>query len=167
MGATASASFCLTEISGSVSRRPVRAFEWVEHSTMLSADFCLRFSAPLGDDSAGAFRRTVTDLPGYCAQTFTLMPATYTSYPSVQVWDFEDICLLIRVCRLLCGFCSSGQRFACGFLRIPPRGGHPCRPANDSPCRVRRGLAPPSPCALPGAQMTRGCPMDGPFFILP
>ncbi len=47
--------------------------------------------------------------------------------------------------------CTSGQRFACGFLRIRGRPRHPCRPANGSPCRVRRGLSPPSRCALPGA----------------
>lgn len=47
--------------------------------------------------------------------------------------------------------CSSEQRFACGFLRIPPRDGHPCRSANTSPCRVCRGLSPPSEGALPGA----------------
>ena len=80
------------------------------------------------------------------------MPAASTSRLSVQVSGFEDICLLTQSCRLLCDFCSSGQRFACGFLQIPPRGGHPCRPANDSPCRVRMGLSPTSECALPGAQ---------------
>ncbi len=37
-----------------------------------------------------------------------------------------------------------------------PRGGHPCRPANVSPCRVRRGLAPPSEYALPGAPKRKG-----------
>ena len=51
--------------------------------------------------------------------------------------------------------CSSGQRFAYSFLRIPPRDGHPCRSANTSPCRVCRGLAPPSECALPGAPNKR------------
>src|ERR1700742_4735704 len=79
------------------------------------------------------------------------MPAPFTPRRSVQVWDFEAIGLLIQSCRLVCGFCSSRQRFACGFLQIPPRGGHPCRLANDSPCRVRRGLSPPSDCAMPGA----------------
>src|SRR5579864_2087290 len=49
--------------------------------------------------------------------------------------------------------CSSGQRFACSFLPIPSRDGHRCRSANTSPCRVCRGLSPPSECALPGAQM--------------
>src|SRR5688572_2764647 len=80
------------------------------------------------------------------------MPAAYTYKFSVQVSDFETIRLLIQLARLLCDFCSSGQRFACGFLQIPPRDGHPCRPANDSPCRVRRRLSLPSECALPGAQ---------------
>src|SRR5262245_13065309 len=79
------------------------------------------------------------------------MPVTSTVRLSVQVLDFEDICLLIQPDCLICDFCSSGQRFACGFLQIPPRDGHPCRPANDSPCRVRRRLSLPSKSALPGA----------------
>ena len=33
---------------------------------------------------------------------------------------------------LVCDFCSSGRDFACGFLQIPPRDGHPCRSANGS-----------------------------------
>jgi len=98
-----------------------------------------------------------TDLPGYCALTFTLMPGTYTPVPAVQVLDFEDNGLLIRHRRLVCAFCSSGQRFACGFLRIPPRDGHPCRPANDSPCRGHRSLSLPSECALPGAPCKSPC----------
>src|SRR3989442_12295022 len=79
------------------------------------------------------------------------MPAASTPKLSVQVLDFEDIRLLIQLARLLCDFCSSGQRFACGFLQIPPRDVHPCRPANDSPCRVRRRLSLPNKSALPGA----------------
>jgi len=51
--------------------------------------------------------------------------------------------------------CASDQRFAFSFLRIPPRGGHPCCSANTSPCRVCRGLSPPSECALPGAPTKR------------
>jgi len=86
------------------------------------------------------------------------MPTASTFMPSVQVSDFEDICLLIRHDRLICDFCSLGQRFACGFLQIPPRDGHPCRSANSSPCRACRGLAPPSACALPGAQTKKDRP---------
>src|SRR5438132_11660480 len=83
------------------------------------------------------------------------MPAASTYKLSVQVSDFEDNCLLIQLARLVCDFCSSSQRFACGFLQIPPRDGHPCRPANSSPCRACRRLSLPSECALPGAQLKR------------
>src|SRR5690554_579388 len=76
--------------------------------------------------------------------TFTLIPAASTSTPSVQVLGFGDIGRLTRCGRLICGSCSSGQCFACGFLQIPPRGGHPCRSASGSPCRAHRGLAPQS-----------------------
>src|SRR5260370_33582057 len=62
--------------------------------------------------------------------------------------------------------CSSEQRFAYGFLRIPPHGGHPCRSANTSPCRVCRGLAPPSECALPGAPKAKGASSSMPPFLL-
>src|ERR1041384_2080049 len=79
------------------------------------------------------------------------MPAAFTAKLSVQVSDFEDIGLLIQLVCLICDFCSSSQRFACGFLQIPPHDGHPCRSANDSPCRVRRRLSLPSKSALPGA----------------
>src|SRR5260370_19828822 len=90
------------------------------------------------------------------------MPAAYTHKLSVQVLDFEDNRLLIQLARLICDFCSSGQRFACGFLQIPPRDGHRCRPANDSPCRVRRRLSLPSKSALPGAPR-KGSSENEPF----
>src|SRR5690625_4425268 len=81
------------------------------------------------------------------------MPAAYTTMLSVQEQDFRDICLLIQHDRLKCDSCTSGQRFAFGFLQIPPHDEHPCRSASSSPCRACRGLPPPSECALPGAQM--------------
>src|ERR1043165_8816064 len=99
-----------------------------------------------------AAQSKVADLPGECALTFTLMPAASTAKLSVQVSDFECKRLLIQLDCLICDFCSSSQRFACGFLQIPPRDGHPCRPANDSPCRARRRLSLPSKSALPGAR---------------
>ena len=76
--------------------------------------------------------------------TFMLMPVGSTPCLSVQVSGFEDIGLLTQHDRLVCDSCSSGQCLACGFLQIPPRGGHPCRSANRSPCRAGRGLSPPS-----------------------
>src|SRR5882724_11969562 len=95
------------------------------------------------------------------------MPAASTYKLSVQVLDFEDMCLLIQLARLVCDFCSSSQRFACGFLQIPPRDEHPCRPANDSPCRVRRRLSLPSKCALPGAhkEIAGACAAPGHFTL--
>src|SRR5690625_2570949 len=84
------------------------------------------------------------------------MPAAYTTMLSVQEQDFRDICLLIQHDRLKCDSCTSGQRFAFGFLQIPPHDEHPCRSASSSPCRACRGLPPPSECALPGAQKERG-----------
>src|SRR5690242_13107538 len=89
------------------------------------------------------------------------MSAASTPKLSVQVSDFEDISLLIQLARLVCDFCSSSQRFACGFLQIPPRDGHPCRPANDSPCRARRRLSLPSKSALPGARYEKRAATEG------
>ena len=62
--------------------------------------------------------------------------------------------------------CSSEQRFAHSFLRIPPRDGNPCRSADTSPCRVRRGLATPSECALPGAPKNKSATPKGGRFGL-
>ena len=66
----------------------------------------------------------------------------------------------------ICGSCSSSQRFAFGFLQIPPRDGHPCRSANSSPYRACKGLAPSSKRALPGAQRKRPSPIrvEGSFI---
>src|SRR5438876_4233826 len=94
------------------------------------------------------------------------MPAAFTHQLSVQLSDFEDIGLLIQLARLLCDFCSSGQRFACGFLQIPPRDGHPCRPANDSPCQVRRRLSLPSECALPAAPTEKATSTQEAAFLI-
>ena len=107
---------------------------------MASADFCCPIPTPRDVGSQLQDSRP----PRVMRVTFTLMPAASTSAVSVYVLGFEDSCLLTHGDRLLCGFCSSGQRFACGFLQIPPRGGHPCRPANRSPYRADSGLSPPS-----------------------
>src|ERR1019366_1201502 len=92
-----------------------------------------------------------SDLPGYDALTFPLMPVGSTSRRSVQELGFASIGLLTPPRRLY----PLPVRQACAlpfsFLQIPPRDGHPCCSANTSPCRVCRGLSPPSECALPGA----------------
>ena len=53
--------------------------------------------------------------------------------------------------RLVSASCSSGQRFAFGFLQICSRSRKPCRSADSAPCRASRELSPPSKCALPDA----------------
>ena len=108
---------------------------------MASADFCRSIMAPL---DAISTQWQIDRPPRVMRVTFPLIPAAYTTTASVQVLGFEDIRLLTHCDRLICDSCSSGQCFACGFLQIPPRDGHPCRPANCSPYRANRGLAPPS-----------------------
>ena len=108
----------------------------VSPTTMASADFCQPIPTPLDAGSTMQVGRS----PRVRRATFTLMPAAFTALLSVQVSGFEDNCLLTQHDRLICDFCSSGQCFACGFLQIPPHGGHPCRLANRSPCRAGRGL---------------------------
>ena len=120
--------------AGSALRLPVT------QPTIASADFCPPIPTPRDASSQWQADRP----PRVMRATFTLMPAASTSAVSVQVPGFEDIGLLTHCDRLVCDFCSSGQRFAFSFLQIPPHGGHPCRSANRSPCRAGRGLPPPS-----------------------
>ena len=101
--------------------------------------------------SMSVARGTHADLPGYDAPTFTLIPVGFTPLCSVQVSGFDDSRRLTPQRRLISASCSSGQRFASGFLQIRSHPRHPCHSANSSPCRASRGLAPPSKCALPGA----------------
>jgi len=42
------------------------------------------------------------------------------------VWGFGLLGNLTQPMHALCDSCSSGQKFASGFLQIPPRDGHPC-----------------------------------------
>ncbi len=107
---------------------------------MASADFCLPIPARCRAGSTWQEDRS----PRVMRATFLLIPAAYMSMLSVQVSGFEDSGLLTQLDRLVCDFCSSGQHFARGFLRIPSRDGHPCRPASSSPCRACGGLSPPS-----------------------
>jgi hypothetical protein len=84
---------------------------------------------------------------------------------SVQVPGFDDIGRLTPLRRLVSASCSSGQRFAFGFLQIRSHPRHPCRSANTSPCRACRGLPPPSECALPGAPPKKTCLLMAGFSI--
>ena len=141
------------------------ALRFVRTPTMASADFCRGVPTPLDVGSTEVALGTPADLPGYDALTFTLMPVGFTSRRAVQVSGFDDICRLTPPCRLVSASCSSGQRFAFGFLQIRSHPRHPCRSANSSPCRASRGLSPPSKCALPGAQHKTGRPRSRPVFF--
>jgi hypothetical protein len=89
------------------------------------------------------------------------MSAASTYKLSVQVSDFEDTCPLIQFARLICDFCSSREGFACGFLQIPPRDGHPCRPANDPPVGLVGDFRTLDKSALPSDSENKGAPLQG------
>jgi hypothetical protein len=107
---------------------------------MASADSRQPILTPYGASST----RQTDGSPKVMRATFLLMPVGFTSWRSVQVLGFTDLGLLTPPRRLISASCSSGQHFACGFLQIPPHDGLPCRSANTSPCRVCKGLPPPS-----------------------
>ena len=56
--------------------------------------------------------------------------------------DFDLDSGLIPSDSLIYGFYPSGQRFAAGFLQIPPRDGHPCHWLYLSCYRADSGLSP-------------------------
>ena len=53
------------------------------------------------------------------------LPATFTG-TSGNFWTSASFAALSVFPSLICGSCSSGQRFAFSFLQIPPHDGHPC-----------------------------------------
>ena len=134
-------------------------------TTMASADFFLRFPPP-GLSTSVAAIGTPEDLPRYDAPAFTLMPAASTPTPSVQTLDFRDSGLLIR-CVRLCGSCSTGQRFALGFLPTDASRRRSCPSARPSFCKaairptftfVHVSLT--SRCALLGAPPQKSRPVE-------
>ena len=115
------------------------AFRSKRAATMASADFCHGIRTPLDALSHqrqhGRSPRVLrTHLHVYACRIYVTV--YWPAHPTVPP---------------LSASCSSSQRFAYSFLQIPPRDRHPCCSANTSPCRVCRGLALPSKCALPGA----------------
>jgi len=117
-------------------------------ATMASADFCHGIRTPLDALSHqrqhGRSPRVLrTHLHAYACRIY--VTAFRASIGLCVYWPAHP------TVPPLSASCSSSQRFAYSFLQIPPRDRHPCCSANTSPCRVCRGLAPPSECALPGA----------------
>jgi len=98
-------------------------------TTMTSADFCRPIVTPRDVTSPKAGRQI--------SQGKTRdFPPTYP--PHIRRIGPDDIGLRVYSPsrpprrRLVCGSCSSGQEFACRFLQIPSRDGHPCGPARSS-----------------------------------
>ncbi|SFW93018.1 hypothetical protein SAMN05660640_05931, partial [Pseudomonas sp. NFACC16-2] len=81
--------------------------------------------------------------PRVIRATFLLMPVGSTSQRSVQVSGFEDIGLLTPLCRLI-RFLFVRPAFCLGLSSDSQSPATPLPLANTSPCRVCRGLAPPS-----------------------
>ena len=96
---------------------------------MASADFCRPIDAPYDAPSSRQTDRS----PRVIHATF--LPYTRRIYSSILLDDYRVLKIMAFSpgwnC-LVCDFCSSGRKFACGFLQIPPRGGHPCRSASGS-----------------------------------
>ena len=101
----------------------------VRTATMASADFCRPIDVPYDASSSRQTDRS----PRVIHATF--LPYTRRIYSSILLDDYRVLKILAFSpgwnC-LVCDFCSSGRKFACGFLQIPPRGGHPCRSASGS-----------------------------------
>lgn len=115
--------------------------------TMASADFWPSLSTPLDADSTRQIARSPrvlrTHLHAYTRRIY--VTAFRTRIGLCRFWPTHP------AVPPLSASCSSRQRFASSFLQTSSRPENPCRAANTSPCRVCRGLSPPSGCALPGA----------------
>jgi hypothetical protein len=129
---------------------------------MASADFWQPVPTPL---DAGSTRQTARS-PRVIRVTF--LPYTRRIYCLTlpdDYWALKIVAFSPGWDSLICGFCSSGRDFACGFLRIPPRGRHPCRSASGSRHQGPQGTCTPkslidhhslssgayAPRAMPGA----------------
>jgi hypothetical protein len=112
----------------------------VSSTNMASADFCQPFPTPL---DAGSTRQ-VDRPPRVMRVTFT--PPTRRIYSTTLPDDYRALKIVAFSpgwhC-LLCDSCPSGRDFACGFLQIPPRDGHPCRPASGSRHQGPQGTCTP------------------------
>lgn len=101
----------------------------VRPTNMASADFCRPIPTPC---DAGSTRQ-VDRSPRVRRVTF--LPHTRRIYSTTLPDDYRALKIMASSpgwhC-LVCDSCSSGWKFACSFLQIPPRGGHPCCSANSS-----------------------------------
>ena len=120
---------------------------------MLSADFCHPIDSPLNEPSPLAERQTS---PNKTCSLSGLCPSYLRQNLPYRYRTLSLLALSSRFRRLSYASCSSSQPFAYSFLQIPPRDGHPCRSANNSPCRVCRRLSLPSKHAMSGVPKKGG-----------
>ena len=149
---------------------------WSILAIMASADFCRPVPTPLDAGSTRQIGRSprvmrVTFIP-YTRRIYS--PTLPDGYRALKTLAFSPgwNCLV-------CDFCSSGREFACGFLQIPPRGGHPCRSASGSRHQGQQGTCTPKSSghhhdnrtapvkalrAMPGAPNEKAAPIHGNGF---
>ncbi len=124
--------------------------------TTASADFWPPISTPFNIDSTRQIARSPrvlrTHLHAYTRRIY------FTAFRTrIGLNIFLPACPTVLP---LSASCSSRQRFASSFLQTPSHPGNPCRAANTSPCRVCRGLSPPSGVRPAGRTNQKGdrCP---------
>ena len=110
-------------------------------TTMASSDFCRPFGPPYNVPSHWQDDRPLR------VRRATFLPSTRRIYatPVRMTLGFRSMRPLAHRRDASCDSCTSGQEFAFRFLRIPPRGRHPCGSARSS-CHegLQRDLHPPS-----------------------
>jgi len=106
----------------------------VSPAHMASADFCRTSRHSVSRLPRTGFR-PVLDSRSPRVMRVTFTPYTRRIYIHTLpdgYWALKNIAFSPGCACLVCDFCSSGRSFACGFLQIPGRPGHPCRSANGS-----------------------------------
>jgi hypothetical protein len=142
---TSSNSGPVSRLKKSTPRLPCSA---LRHHNLLwplltSGNLSRHLSAPIA-------QRQIARSPWYCARTFALMSVGYTPRRSVQVSGFASFGRLTPPRRLYPLRVPQTSALLPASFR-PPVARTPLRSASTSPCRMCRGLSPPSACALPGA----------------
>jgi hypothetical protein len=108
---------------------------------MASADFCRSIPWPLDHGSLTANQQIS---PGKTHHLHPIHPPHLLPCLPDDYWALDLLASSPRHGCLICGFCSSGQDFACGFLQTSPHGDALAVRLTVPVIRVRRGLAPPS-----------------------
>jgi len=162
--------FCRSSTSSRSPYSPSLPFgPQVTDPTMPSADFWQAVKDPresLSPDSGTPARPPGVGSTAFSAQPPDLQPLPLMDMGFVVIGPLARFGMpRIRFLFVRPALCTLRVSSTCGFLQIPSHDGHPCRPANGSPCRVRRGLPPPSWCALPGAPTKKGEPFRAPLLV--